>query len=65
MEILCGLIVYKLVRRFFYDDDLLEVETSDSNALFSVANRYPPFSLLFLFLEKDNCISLKSKGIML
>ncbi|EOY10146.1 Plasma membrane isoform 4 [Theobroma cacao] len=39
VEIICGLIVYRLFRRFFYDDDVLEVETSDSNAIFSVANR--------------------------
>ncbi|XP_021282203.1 uncharacterized protein LOC110415053 isoform X1 [Herrania umbratica] len=39
LEIICGLIVYRLFRRFFYDDDVLEVETSDSNAIFSVANR--------------------------
>ncbi|PON49512.1 Nuclease-related domain, NERD [Trema orientale] len=38
-EILFGLIMYRLVRRFLYDDDILEVETSDSNALFSVADR--------------------------
>ncbi|OAY41769.1 uncharacterized protein LOC110623389 [Manihot esculenta] len=40
VEILCGLIVYKLFRRFFVDDDdLLEVESSDTTALFNVANR--------------------------
>lgn len=39
MEILCGLIIYRLVRCFFYDDDLLDLETSDSKALFSVADR--------------------------
>lgn len=40
IEILCGLIVYKLFRLFFSDDDdLLEVETSDTSALFNVANR--------------------------
>ncbi|KAK2977221.1 hypothetical protein RJ640_028426 [Escallonia rubra] len=40
-ELICGLIVYKLVRRFFYDDgqDLFDVETTDSNAIFSVADR--------------------------
>lgn len=40
VEIICGLIFYRLIRRFFYDDDILEVEASDSSALFSVANRY-------------------------
>ncbi|XP_057999373.1 uncharacterized protein LOC131178434, partial [Hevea brasiliensis] len=40
VEILCGLIIYKLYRRFFSDDDdLLEVESSDTTALFNVANR--------------------------
>lgn len=39
VEILCGLILYKLVKRFFYADDLVELDTSDSSALFSVANR--------------------------
>ncbi|GLT76659.1 hypothetical protein SLA2020_483080 [Shorea laevis] len=39
VEIICGLVIYRLFRRFFYDDDILEVETSDSNALFAVANR--------------------------
>ncbi|XP_060971243.1 uncharacterized protein LOC133037767 isoform X2 [Cannabis sativa] len=39
VEILCGLILYKVIKRFFYDDDILEVESSDSNALFSVSDR--------------------------
>ncbi|XP_052185118.1 uncharacterized protein LOC127796777 isoform X4 [Diospyros lotus] len=40
VEIVCGLVIYKLFRRFFYgDDDILDVETTDSNALFSVAAR--------------------------
>ncbi|OMO96579.1 Plasma membrane protein [Corchorus olitorius] len=40
VEIICGLIIYRIFRRFFYgDDDILEVETSDSNAIFFVANR--------------------------
>ncbi|KAJ8761696.1 hypothetical protein K2173_004472 [Erythroxylum novogranatense] len=40
VEILCGLVVYKLFRCFFYDnDDVLEVESSDTNAIFNVANR--------------------------
>ncbi|GLT72765.1 hypothetical protein SLA2020_446690 [Shorea laevis] len=39
VEIICGLIVYRLFRLFYYGDDVVEVETSDSNALFSVANR--------------------------
>lgn len=46
VEILCGLIIYRLVRCFFYDDDLLDLETSDSKALFSVADRYGTSSLL-------------------
>ncbi|WCJ27773.1 hypothetical protein M5689_009498 [Euphorbia peplus] len=40
IEILCGLIVYKLFRRFFSDaDDLLQIETSDTTALFTVSER--------------------------
>ncbi|XP_062147395.1 uncharacterized protein LOC133855280 [Alnus glutinosa] len=39
VEIICGLIVYRLFKHFFYGDDVLEVEASDSSALFSVANR--------------------------
>ncbi|XP_021899752.1 uncharacterized protein LOC110816045 [Carica papaya] len=39
IEIICGLIVYKIFKRLFYGEDILEVETSDSVALFSVANR--------------------------
>ncbi|VVB10676.1 unnamed protein product [Arabis nemorensis] len=40
VEILCGLVIYKLFRRFFYDDDeFSDVATSDSTALFSVAHR--------------------------
>ncbi|KAJ7949896.1 NERD domain-containing protein [Quillaja saponaria] len=38
-EIICGLIIYKLFRRFFNDDDILEVEPSNSQALFLVADR--------------------------
>ncbi|KAL5767530.1 hypothetical protein ACOSQ2_014313 [Xanthoceras sorbifolium] len=39
VQILCGLIIYKLVKRIFYDEDVMDLETSDSNAIFSVANR--------------------------
>ncbi|XP_027361240.1 uncharacterized protein LOC113869218 [Abrus precatorius] len=39
VEILCGLIIYKLFRFFFYDDDVLDIEGSDSSVLFSVADR--------------------------
>ncbi|XP_010528663.1 PREDICTED: uncharacterized protein LOC104805712 [Tarenaya hassleriana] len=39
VEIICGLVIYKLIRRFFSDDDFSDVETSDSTALFSVAHR--------------------------
>ncbi|KAK6936518.1 Nuclease-related domain, NERD [Dillenia turbinata] len=38
-ELLCGLVIYKLFRRFFYDDDILDLESSDSDSLFSVASR--------------------------
>ncbi|XVF30527.1 hypothetical protein REPUB_Repub16aG0065700 [Reevesia pubescens] len=39
VEIICGLIIYGLFRIFFYGDGVLDVETSDSSAIFSVANR--------------------------
>lgn len=40
LEIFCGLIIYRLYRCFFCDDDdVLDVETSDSKALFSVGER--------------------------
>ncbi|XP_059625088.1 uncharacterized protein LOC132268278 [Cornus florida] len=39
LELICGLIIYLLFRCFFYDDDVAEVETTDSRALFSVADR--------------------------
>ncbi|KAK0593328.1 hypothetical protein LWI29_034823 [Acer saccharum] len=39
VQILCGLVIYKCFRLFFYDDDVMDLETSDSNAIFSVANR--------------------------
>ncbi|KAL2349438.1 hypothetical protein Fmac_003438 [Flemingia macrophylla] len=39
LEVIFGLIVYKLFRRFFYDDDVLDIEGSDSSVLFSVADR--------------------------
>ncbi|KAL6291839.1 hypothetical protein ACE6H2_009349 [Prunus campanulata] len=40
LEIICGLIIYRLYRCFFSDDDdVLDVETSDSKALFSVGER--------------------------
>ncbi|KAI8007833.1 hypothetical protein LOK49_LG07G00041 [Camellia lanceoleosa] len=39
LEIICGLVIYILCRCFFCDDDTLDVETTDSNALFAVATR--------------------------
>lgn len=53
VEIFCGLIVYRLFRGFFNvdnDDDALDVETSDSRALFSVANRYLLIYILIFFI---------------
>ncbi|CBI26485.3 hypothetical protein VitviT2T_024063 [Vitis vinifera] len=38
-ELLCGLVIYRVLRYFFSDDDVLEVENTDSGALFSVANK--------------------------
>ncbi|BAU00745.1 hypothetical protein VIGAN_10236200 [Vigna angularis var. angularis] len=39
LEIIFGLVFYKLFRRFFYDDDVLDMEGSDYSVLFSVADR--------------------------
>ncbi|KAK6926191.1 Nuclease-related domain, NERD [Dillenia turbinata] len=39
VEILCGIVIYKLFRWFFHDDDILEIESSDSDSIFSVASR--------------------------
>ncbi|KFK40971.1 hypothetical protein AALP_AA2G068100, partial [Arabis alpina] len=39
LEIICGLVIYKLFRHFLYDDEFSDVATSDSTALFSVAHR--------------------------
>ncbi|KAF7825013.1 Plasma membrane isoform 1 [Senna tora] len=39
IEILCGLIFYRLFRCFFYQDDVMDVESSDTNAIFAVAHR--------------------------
>ncbi|KAF3516362.1 hypothetical protein DY000_02063042 [Brassica cretica] len=38
-EIICGLVIYKLVRRFFHDDEISDDDTFGSIALFSVAHR--------------------------
>ncbi|KAH9616128.1 hypothetical protein KSS87_006500 [Heliosperma pusillum] len=39
IEVVCGLFLYKVLRRFFSDDAVLDVDTSDFNAIFSVASR--------------------------
>ncbi|KAL0700957.1 hypothetical protein Bca4012_057079 [Brassica carinata] len=39
VEIICGLVIYKFVRRFFHDDAISDDETSGSTVLFSVAHR--------------------------
>ncbi|XP_043718400.1 uncharacterized protein LOC122666281 isoform X2 [Telopea speciosissima] len=39
IQILCGLVFYRLIKRFFYDDDTYEIESSDTDAKFIVANR--------------------------
>ncbi|XP_061998668.1 uncharacterized protein LOC133715968 [Rosa rugosa] len=39
-EIICGLVLYRLYKLIFSDgDDVLDIETSDSTALFAVADR--------------------------
>ncbi|XP_059310445.1 uncharacterized protein LOC132061814 isoform X1 [Lycium ferocissimum] len=39
VQLLCGLVVYRVVKRFFYDDPDDDDQISDFNALFSVAQR--------------------------
>ncbi|TYI16525.1 hypothetical protein ES332_A08G261400v1 [Gossypium tomentosum] len=40
LEIICGIIIYQLFRRFFYGgNDVLDVKPLIFNAIFSVANR--------------------------
>lgn len=40
VELLCGLVIYKIITRFFSeDDDDFAVESSDATALFTVAER--------------------------
>ncbi|KAJ4958568.1 hypothetical protein NE237_025679 [Protea cynaroides] len=39
IELLCGLVFYRLIKRFFYEDDIYEIESSDSDAKFVVASR--------------------------
>ncbi|KAG8381678.1 hypothetical protein BUALT_Bualt06G0146500 [Buddleja alternifolia] len=40
VELICGLVLYGLVKRFFFQDDaLLDIDSSYSNALFAVAKR--------------------------
>ncbi|CAN8307858.1 unnamed protein product [Cochlearia groenlandica] len=40
VEIIFGLVIYKFVRRFFYDDEFTDFDSSNSTALFSVAHRF-------------------------
>ncbi|KAL8151312.1 hypothetical protein V2J09_021120 [Rumex salicifolius] len=39
IAIICGLVVYLIFRLFFSDDDQFDIETSDHDAIFSVASR--------------------------
>ncbi|XP_031738513.1 uncharacterized protein LOC101206635 isoform X2 [Cucumis sativus] len=38
-EILCGFLAFRVLRRFFFPRDEMEIETIDSSALFAVASR--------------------------
>lgn len=40
MELICFVVVVVVLKYFFYDDDVIDVGTSDFNALFTVAERY-------------------------
>lgn len=57
VELLCGLVIYKIITRFFSEDeDDIAVESSDSTALFTVAERFSYFpinDLIFLQLLAD------------
>ncbi|GAB2212289.1 hypothetical protein Droror1_Dr00025642 [Drosera rotundifolia] len=48
-ELLCGLVLYKFIRIFFAEDDLIDIETSDSDAVFAVASRSQmnPYAISF------------------
>lgn len=48
VELFCFLAVVVVLKYFFYDDDVIDVGSSDFNALFNVAERYYTlFELLF------------------
>jgi hypothetical protein len=50
VEILCGLVAYKIIRRFFFDDDdasyLADLDSSHSDLCFAVASRWTPSPIL-------------------
>lgn len=39
IAIICGLVIYKIISLLFGDDDVFDVETTDHDAIFSVASR--------------------------
>lgn len=47
VELICFLIVVIVLKYFFYDDDVIDIGTSDFNALFTVAERYYGLHLLY------------------
>lgn len=55
--IICGLIIYKLFKCFFYDDDVSDIEASDSTVLFIVADRFPFLLNLTIFLHQFSILS--------
>lgn len=57
IELLCGLVLYKVLRLFFSNDDVLDIETSDFNAIFTVAARLL-FCLLFILYSENYIITL-------
>jgi len=68
LEIIVGLVFFKLFRRFFYDDDVLELEGSDYSVLFSVADRslsLSPLFFVFFFLSPIFVLGHKSSSIFL
>lgn len=49
VELFCFIAVIVVLKYFFYDDDVIDVGSSDFNALFTVAERYYSLFELLIF----------------
>ena len=49
VELFCFIAVFVVLKYFFYDDDVIDVGSSDFNALFTVAERYYSLFELLIF----------------